>query len=622
MSNLLKDNKELMKKYNYEKNKNIDLETITLGSNTKIWWKCPKCRYEWQSIVKSKSNKKNCPLCSNRVVIYGKNDLYTYCLNNNRQDLIDEFDDKKNECSMKEISVVCKSDIWWKCKKCNHSWKASPARRISRNSGCGVCKHIILKKGVNDLQTTNPEIAKEWDYTKNKINPDEVMAGSNKEKYWFICPKGHSYDSTPLDRKKGNGCPQCAKEKHTSFPEKSIYYYLKKYLADVEENYHNSFLGRQEIDIFIPKLRVGIEYDGVAWHKNYKRDLKKDNVCSKNGIKLIRVRENGCNKYESDSVKIFVEPYKMLELNNAIVEIFNYLDEHYNIHKDIDIDVEKDRIKILEIMNLYEKENSLANYCPEIKKYWDKEKNGIIIPEQISHSSEKTIFLKCPKCKNEWPMLAKDFKLRPRCPYCYGRKVKTGYNDLFSTNPELIPLWSKNNTLNPRKLSKGCNFPALWYCPTCNGEYDMKINDKVRNEYGCPFCSGHRVLKGYNDLESSYPELLSDWDYEKNKIKPDEITKGSNETAFWKCHVCSHEWPAKISNRTLLNRGCPKCGKMKQAASQSKTVLQYSLDGKLITKYKSVSEAMRKTGISKISNVCRGERNQAGGYIWKYKDQQ
>lgn len=149
----------------------------------------------------------------------------------------------------------------------------------------------------------------------------------------------------------------------------------------------------------------------------------------------------------------------------------------------------------------------------------------------------------------------------------------------------------------------------------------MKINDKVRNEYGCPFCSGHRVLKGYNDLESSYPELLSDWDYEKNKIKPDEITKSSNETAFWKCHVCSHEWPAKISNRTLLNRGCPKCGKMKQAASQSKTVLQYSLDGKLITKYKSVSEAMRKTGISKISNVCRGERNQAGGYLWKYDEE-
>lgn len=617
-SNLLKNNKELMKKYNYEKNKNINLETITLGSNTKIWWKCPECGYEWSSIIKNKSNKKTCPVCCNRIVIFGKNDLYTYCLNNNRQDLIEEFDEEKNNCSMKELSVGCKTNIWWICKKCNYSWQATPARRIKRNSGCGVCKHIILKKGVNDLQTTNPEIAEEWDYTKNKIKPDEVMAGSNKEKYWFICPKGHSYNSTPLNRKKGNGCPQCAKERHTSFPEKSIYYYLKKYIPDVEENYHESFLGRQEIDIFLPKIKLGIEYDGVAWHKNYKRDLKKDNDCSKNGIKLIRVREYGCKEYESDSIKIFVKPYEMHDLNSAIIEIFNYIGEQYNILKDIDINVEKDRIKILEIMDLYEKENSIANYCPEVKEYWDKEKNGLITPEQISHSSEKTIFLKCPKCKNEWIMLAKDFKLRPKCPYCYGRKVKTGYNDLFSTNPELKPLWSKNNTLDPKKLSKGCNFPALWFCPKCNGEYEMIINDKTRGR-GCPYCLGRRVLKGYNDLASTTPNLLKDWDFEKNIINPQEVTKGSNENAFWQCHICGHKWKSKISNRTLLKRGCPKCGKKKQAASQSKTVLQYSLDGKLLAKYESVSEAMRKTGILKISNVCRGERKQAGGYIWRYE---
>ena len=82
----------------------------------------------------------------------------------------------------------------------------------------------------------------------------------------------------------------------------------------------------------------------------------------------------------------------------------------------------------------------------------------------------------------------------------------------------------------------------------------------------------------------------------------------------------NHEWPAKISNRTILNRGCPICGKKKQVASQSKRVLQYSLDGKLIAKFESVSEAVRKTGILKISNVCRGERNQAGGFIWKFED--
>ena len=619
MSNLLKDNKILMEKYNYKKNKDVNLQTLTLGSHKEIWWKCPKCGYEWQSMVKSKSNVKSCPVCSNRVVIVGKNDLYTYCLNNNRGELIKEFDNQKNDFTMKELTIDSHKEVWWKCSKCEYSWHASPYRRIKRNSGCGVCKHIILKKGVNDLLTTNPEIANEWDYKKNKVAPDEVMAGSNKEKYWFICPKGHSYNATPLDRKKGNNCPQCSKERHTSFPEKAIYYYIKKYLVDVKENYHSSILGNQEIDIFIPKIRLGIEYDGRAWHKNYKRDFKKDIDCANNSIDLIRVRENGCTEYDSDSVKIYISPYDMSELDNAIENIFKYIEKKYNIKKKVNIDVQRDRIKILEIMNLSEKENSLASYCPEIEKYWNKEKNGKITPEQISHSSEKEIYLKCPKCNTEWKMLAKDFYLRPYCPYCYGRKVKTGYNDLFTTNPELKKIWSKNNSLDPRKLSSGCNFPALWHCENCNGEYEMVINDKT-NGYGCPYCSGHRVLKGYNDLSSTCPELLKDWDYEKNKIKPDEVTKGSNETVLWKCHICNYEWLSTISNRTILKRGCPKCGVKRRAISQSKTVLQFSLDGKLIAEYESVSEAIRKTGILKISNVCRGERKQAGGYIWRYKD--
>jgi len=54
--------------------------------------------------------------------------------------------------------------------------------------------------------------------------------------------------------------------------------------------------------------------------------------------------------------------------------------------------------------------------------------------------------------------------------------------------------------------------------------------------------------------------------------------------------------------------------------NRKKEVTQYALDGKEITKYTSVSEASRKTNLSKstISRVCRGERKSGGGYYWKY----
>ena len=52
---------------------------------------------------------------------------------------------------------------------------------------------------------------------------------------------------------------------------------------------------------------------------------------------------------------------------------------------------------------------------------------------------------------------------------------------------------------------------------------------------------------------------------------------------------------------------------------RSEMVLQIDLEGNTIAKYKSLTEASRKTGINltSISNVCNGKRNVAGGYIWR-----
>lgn len=51
-----------------------------------------------------------------------------------------------------------------------------------------------------------------------------------------------------------------------------------------------------------------------------------------------------------------------------------------------------------------------------------------------------------------------------------------------------------------------------------------------------------------------------------------------------------------------------------------KSVYQYSLDDKLISTFKSASDASRITGISKtcITRCCRGERKQSAGFLWRY----
>ena len=74
MSNLLKENSELMKEYNYAKNSDINLDVITVGSHKKIWWKC-SLSHEWMAAVKNRHNGSGCPYCSNRKVLKGTNDL-------------------------------------------------------------------------------------------------------------------------------------------------------------------------------------------------------------------------------------------------------------------------------------------------------------------------------------------------------------------------------------------------------------------------------------------------------------------------------------------------------------------------------------------------------------------
>lgn len=57
-----------------------------------------------------------------------------------------------------------------------------------------------------------------------------------------------------------------------------------------------------------------------------------------------------------------------------------------------------------------------------------------------------------------------------------------------------------------------------------------------------------------------------------------------------------------------------------ESDNRKKEVIQYSVDGNLLARYISASEASRKSGISKtcITRCCRGEREQTGGFLWEY----
>lgn len=139
-------------------------------------------------------------------------------------------------------------------------------------------------------------------------------------------------------------------------------------------------------------------------------------------------------------------------------------------------------------------------------------------------------------------------------------------SSLQAKYPELAEEWDvdSNNGIAPDMISAGSHKKVFWRCNE-NHTYCASINARVRyykqgKSFGCPYCSGHKVLRGYNDLQTKNPELAKEWDQSKNgDITPSDITAGSSRKKYWwKCQMCGNTWEATVSNRTN-GRGCPNC---------------------------------------------------------------
>lgn len=547
-NNYVIDNAELMAEWNWEKNDDLkfDPKALTLGSNTKVWWKCSK-GHEWQASISHRNNGRRCPYCAGKKVLKGYNDLQTV-----NPILAKEWNYKKNnELTPVDIMSNSGKKVWWKCSE-GHEWQASIDHR-NRGTGCPHCSGNKVLKGYNDLRTVNPTLAEEWNYEKNgDLKPEHCTVNSHK-KVWWKCNKGHEWQAPISNRNKGVGCPICNSERNTSFPEYAILYYLKKHGLEVIHSYREK---GYELDIYIPSKKVAIEYDGYFWHKNKTEiDLEKNIKCKKDGIKLYRIRE-GLPLLNDSSVEFVVK--KNQENLSKILE--KILGEIIGII--VDIDIKRDAIAIENTREYMEKEKSLLFTNPQIAIEWNYEKNGSLKPEHFAANSNKKVWWKCSK-GHEWQATIASRNSGCRCPFCTGQKVLKGYNDLQTVNPELSKEWNyeKNGDLKPEDFTENSGRKVWWKCSE-EHEWQAKIAHRS-NGSGCPYCSGRNAIKGENDLQTTNPSLAKEWNYEKNNgLTPMEVMPNSGKKVWWKCSK-GHEWQARVADRNK-GRGCHICRKNKK----------------------------------------------------------
>lgn len=203
--------------------------------------------------------------------------------------------------------------------------------------------------------------------------------------------------------------------------------------------------------------------------------------------------------------------------------------------------------------------NDIETLYPDLIKDWNYERNGSLIPSQFTKGSDTYIWWKCHECGHEWPAKISHRTSGSRCPCCSGRVLIVGVNDLASQRPSLLADWdySKNRKL-PNEVFVFSHERAHWHCHACHYEWDTEIQNRSKGTE-CPRCKNKVLIPGVNDLASQRPELVKEWDNERNEKQPNEVFVFSKKPAYWICSAHGHKWEAPIENRSN-GVNCPVCG--------------------------------------------------------------
>ncbi|MFF2531519.1 zinc-ribbon domain-containing protein [Brevibacillus sp. NPDC058079] len=352
---------------------------------------------------------------------------------------------------------------------------------------------------TNDLLSRFPDIANEWDYEKNGVlTPDNISYGSGT-KVWWLCPeKKHSYDASPNNRTNKTKAKGCP---YCARQKVCLDNCLATTHPELAKEWHpilNEGLTIYSILSGSPKM--------VWWLCPEKQHAYKESPKTRSNQKT------NC-------------PYC----------------SNYRVNE----------------------ENCLVSTHPIVANEWHPTRNGNLCPNDIVAGYRKNVWWLCEK-KHEYPASPKNRTgvNKTGCPYCSGRKALPE-TCLAVTHPEIAKEWHSklNGNLTPNDVLPGRNAKVWWVCPERKHEYQSAPVDRTRkdNPTNCPYCANKKASED-NCLAVLFPDLLKEWDYEKNgSITPYNIVPGREAKTWWLCPAKGHSYRASPYIRTTTDRGCPYC---------------------------------------------------------------
>lgn len=280
---------EIASEWHPTKNGDVVPSHVTAHSSKKYWW-LGACSHEWETTIAKRSIGRGCPYCAFQKVLKGFNDLAT-----THPEIAKTWHPIRNRDLAPDMFIGSGRDkIWWQCSE-GHEWETTINARKT-GSDCHYCTGQKAITGVNDLATLDPILLSEWHPTKNgELTPDKVTIGSNR-KVWWLGACGHEWEAVINGRAKEGrryGCPKCPTM--VSQAEKDIAEFVQGLLPDVLIEFGaRKVIKGTELDIYLPALKVAIEFNGLYWHSE---DVRPDRnyhytkwlACQEAGIQLVQV---------------------------------------------------------------------------------------------------------------------------------------------------------------------------------------------------------------------------------------------------------------------------------------------------------------------------------------------
>jgi len=205
-------------------------------------------------------------------------------------------------------------------------------------------------------------------------------------------------------------------------------------------------------------------------------------------------------------------------------------------------------------------ENDLTVTHPELMKEWAYTMNTDTDPHKTGAGTKKSVWWHCAQCGHEWKASIVSRCEGRGCPVCAGKTVVPGYNDLLTHAPAVAAQWhpTLNGNLTPEQTTPFSNHEVWWQCEHGH-TWKARISARTKQDSDCPYCTRKILLRGFNDFETTNPEIALQWHpFLNGELKPCDVMSGSRKKVWWKC-LGGHIWQAYIFSRTGSGTGCPVC---------------------------------------------------------------